>query len=349
MAMPPPEPRPEWLPSGFPPRSFPPGPPASPPTSGPPTSPPPVGRGRLLAAVAAFVALILLAAGLFAATRGNGDDEAQLSTGTSLTVPDTSIPTFDLPSTTAATTPPSIEPVVTSAASTSTRAAPASAAAGLLEVSPATLVLPKADATAGATRGTLTLRNVGGSPLTFAVQPTVVGLTAAPTKGNLGPGASLAMTVNLDASRVPGEGPFSGMLNFSGSGGSREVQVQSMTGRPPDFADDVGEPCPVPSPTCSRQIKLAPPSPSEPSPSPCNTPWAYAVTITDQSQITNARAIARRGVANADALLQQAAGTNIFVSNSFSPLPKGTGLRFALAATDVHGFERRLPEQTITC
>ena len=349
MAMPPQDQRPEWLPSGFPPRSFPPGPPATAPGpagAGLGPSAPGGGRGRWLAAIAALVALILLAAGLFAATRGgDDDDEGQLATGTSSTAVDTSVPTFDT-STTAVqpATTASIAPVTTAAASTTT---PTTVAAGVLEVAPATLVLPKTDATAGATRGTLTLRNSGGAPITFTVQSSTTGVTAAPTRGNLAPGASIGLTATLDASRIPTEGPFTATLSFGGSGGARTVPVTSTTGRPPEFTDNVGEACTVPSTTCSRQIRLAPSS--DPNPTPCNTKWAYAVTITDQSQITTARALARRGIANADAGLQQAAGTDIFISNSFDPLPTGTVLKFALEAVDVHGFARRLPEQTITC
>jgi hypothetical protein len=349
MAMPPQDQRPEWLPSGFPPRSFPAGPPESAPAPAPVgATPPAAGRGRWLAAIAALVALILLAGGLFAATRGgDDDDEAQLATGPSSTEADTSFPTFDTSTTAPAVeTTVSIAPVTTAAA-TSTTAPPSTAAAGLLEVAPSTLVLAKTDATAGATRGTVTLRNVGGSPLTFTAQSNVAGLTAAPARGNLAPGASAGVTVTLDASRIPAEGPFSGTVSFGGTGGVRTINVSSTTGRPPEFTDNVGETCATASTTCSRQIRLDT-NPSAPNPSPCNTAWAYAVTITDQSQITSARAIARRNVSNADALLQQAAGTNIFISNSFPPLGSGT-LRFALEATDVHGFTRRLPEQTIAC
>lgn len=347
----PPEQGQQWLPSGFPPRSFPPGPPASNvPTEGPAATPAAAGRGRWLGAIAGLVALLLLAGGLFAATRGGGDDDdEQLATGPTSSEPDTSVPAFDTTTTAvvAATTTPSIEPVTTAPAQTVTTPPPNAPAAGVLEVSTGTLVLPKTDATVGATRGNVTLRNVGGSPLSYTVQSSVPSLTAAPARGNLNPGTSLTLTVNLDAARIPTEGPFSGTLSFGGTGGARTIQVTSVTGRPPEFTDNVGESCTVASTTCSRQIKLGDPA-GQANPSPCNTPWAYAITITDQSQITSSRAIARRGVANADAALHPAPG-NIFVSNSFSALPPGTVLRFALEAIDAHGFGRRLPEQTIAC
>lgn len=350
----PPEQGQQWLPSGFPPRSFPPGPPASPMPSGSGVAPAPAGRARWLGAIAGLVALLLLAGGLFAATRGGDDeDDAQLATGPTSSEPDTSVPTFDTTTTTTApvaaatTTQPSIDPVTTAVAQPSTTPPPNSPSAGVLEVSTGTLVLPKTDATVGATRGTVTLRNVGGSPLSYTVQSSVASLTAAPARGNLNAGTSLTLTVNLDASRIPTEGPFTGTLSFAGTGGSRTIQVTSTTGRPPEFTDNVGETCTVASTTCSRQIKLGDPA-GQANPSPCNTPWAYAITITDQSQISSSRAIARRGVANADAALHPAPN-DIFVSNSFSPLPAGTVLRFALEAIDVHGFGRRLPEQTIAC
>lgn len=331
----------DWLDSGFPPRSFPPG-----------GAPPPVavvaparrrGRGRWLAAAAILVALLLLAGGLLLANRDGGGGRT-VAAGTSSSDAATGVPAFDS-STTVAVTPPSIEPVSSTATSAATTIA-TGPAPGVLEASATALSLPKTDATVGVSRGTLTLRNAGASALTYAASSNSPGLSAAPPRGTIGPGASATVTVTLDATQLR-EGPFTGTLTFAGSGGSRGVQVQSTVGRPPDIFDGVGEACAPPSPSCSRQIKLAPTTAADAS--PCNTPWVYSVLIKDESQIQSARANARRGVANADAPLQRGGTSEIFLSEPMAPLGTGITLRFVMEAVDQYGYGRRLAEQTITC
>lgn len=128
------------------------------------------------------------------------------------------------------------------------------------------------------------------------------------------------------------------------------MQVRSTIGRPPRIIDNVGEPCPAGPTRCSRQIKLAPPTRNDAS--PCNTPWAYAVTITDQSPV-QAQAVARLGAGRADAVLAAAARSgpqkDIFVSRPMAPVPAGTELRFSIEAVDQLGFGARLAEQVISC
>lgn len=347
--------KPEWMPNGFPPRSFPPGG-ALPPPEGPPPvrTPKGGGRGRWLAAAAAFLAVLLLLVGLLVARSGDdgGDD---LAAGTSTSALDATVPSFDVGSTTLAP-PPSIEPVATTVGAVGATTTPATGGvvpagdpalpAPVLEPSLTLLALPKADATSGAARGTLTLRNSGGSPVTYTITSSAPGLSAAPTRGFLTPGGAATITVTLDGTRVEAEGPFKGTLTFSGAPAVKAVQVQSVVGRPPTITDGVGESCQT-STRCSRQIKLAPSS--DPSPSPCNTPWLYSVLITDQSKIQMSRAIARRGMANADAQLRRGGTSDIFQSEAFAPLPAGTILRFAIEAVDEFGFGRRLAEQTIAC
>jgi hypothetical protein len=280
------------------------------------------------------------------ATRGDDDSGPSLATGTSTSAPDTSIPTFES-TTTAVATVPSIDPVSTTVAGvTTTGAAGGPPTAGVLEPDLTTLLLPKVDATVGAARGAVTLRNTGSAPLTYTAQSSSPGLSAVPARATIGPGGSAAVSVTLDGTRVDTEGPFTGTLSFVANGASKAVQVQSVVGSPPQFADNVGEPCPLPTTLCSRQIKLAPSA--EPSPSPCNTPWLYSITIADQSRIQTARVIARRGTGNDDTLLQRAGG-NIFQSNPYKALDPGTVLRFSIEAVDEHGFGLRLPEQTIAC
>lgn len=333
---------PGWLPSGFPPRSFPPGAEVPPPP--PPMAKRSRGRGRWLAAAAALLAVLLLAGALLATRDEGGDPE--LSTGPGTTVVDTSNPTFDSSSTVLAPLP-SIDPVSTTTAGTSTTAESAAAGPGVLQPSLGLVTLPKADGDAGAVRGPLDLRNTGGSEVTYTTSSSTPGLSASPARGAIGPGGSATVTVTLDGARVSAEGPFTGTLSFEGGGATKEVKVQSTVGRAPVILDNVGEACPRPSTTCSRQIALAPTS--TPDPTPCNTPWLYSVTITDQSRIQSARAVARLGLANADSPLRRGGSTDIYQSDPMVPVPAGTALRFALEAVDELGFGRRLPEQTIAC
>jgi len=305
---------------------------------------------------ALLVALLLLAGGLVLARRDNGG--ARLSTGasTSSSVLDSFGPATD-PSTSVVDTLSSIDPVNTPSPTTATGSGtgtgtgapgstpPGTAGPGVLEPAVATVALPRTDATAGASAAPLTLRNTGASDLTYGTQSSSLGLSASPARGTIAPGASVDVTVTLDASRLAIEGPFTGTLTFDGTGGAKSVQVQSTVGRPPEILDSAGQAC-APSPTCSRQITLEPSS--TPNPTICNTPWAYSVVIRDMSQIQSARVIARFGTANADTPLIRKT-PEVFASNVFGPLPGGVVLRFAMEAVDQFGFGRRLPEQSVVC
>ena len=349
----------EWMANGFPPRSFPPedpGPQAAPPPEGPPaaavaTAPPvaataPPRRGRWVAPLAALIALLLLAAGLLLATRG-GDDDSRVATGTSTT--EAGAPAFEEPTTSVAP-PSSIEPVIPTTAPFVPSTAPTTAPPAVLETSLTTLTIPNVDTTAGPQTGRLTLSNRGRSPLTFSTQPSTALLAASPARGTIPPGGATDITVTLDGSRAATEGPFNGTLSIGGNGGTKVVQVASAIGRPPQIADDVGERCAVVTNRCSRQIKLAPPT--QPDPSPCNTPWAYAVRISDQSRV-QVTAVARVGLGNADTPLTSAAAaggrSDIFISRPMAPLPALADLRFFIEAVDQHGFRTRLAEQVISC
>lgn len=339
-----PEQTPQWMPNGFPPRSFPPGPPA-PPANAPVTERQGGGgRGRWLAAAAVFVALLLLAGGLLLATRDDGGSSVLAANST--TSIETTFPTFD--STTTLLTTTSSDPMSTTAAGATTTTTTANTATpGVIEPSLSTVNLPKADASVGAVRGTLALRNTGGSPVTFTTQSSSPGLSAAPARGTIGPGASTNLTVTLDGARVLNEGPFAGSLTFGGASQPKVVQVRSTVGRPPDIADSVGEACPQPSTRCSRLIKLEPPT--DAASTPCTRPWLYSVVIIDQSRIQSAGVVARAGSANADTQLRRVGTSDTFLSDGFGPLAAGTVLRFAVEATDEYGFSRRLAEQTIAC
>ena len=352
-----PSPPTEWMPNGFPPRSFPPEAPrteAAPPPDqlvvGPAAPPPapvvaPVGRrrSRLIAPLAALAALLLLAAGLVLATRGD-DDGDQVAAGSSTTGVDTSVPE----PTTTVVTPSSLEPV--GATTAQPAATPSTAAPAVLETAQTTLAIPNVDTTAGPQSARLTLRNTGASPLSYTTRSSSSLLAASPARGTIPPSGATDLTVTLDGSKATSEGPFKGTLTIGGNGGTKAVQVTSTIGRPPRIIDDVGESCPTVTTTCSRQIKLAPVNRNDAS--PCNTSWAYAVRITDQSQI-QARAVARLGLGTADAPLASAAAVggprDIFVSRPMAPVPPGTDLRFFLEAADQHGFSTRLAEQVIAC
>jgi len=336
---------PQWQDNGFPPRTFP-VEPAGGVTRQPPTAPR-RGRGRWIAAIAALIALLVLAAGLLLANRGDDDPSDLAAVDTSTTVPDTSVPIFDS-STSLAPTTTMLEPVGTTVAPD---APTTTAAAGVLETSVTALALPKASAGGGVQSARLTLRNRGPSALTYTTESTSPGLSANPSRSTIAAGASAEVTVSLNGSRVTTEGPFTGTLTIGGSGGTKAVQVTSTVGRGPTIAADVGEACTAPSVPCSRQIDVGP-SPA-PDASPCNTPWLYAVTVSDQSQIQSVKAMARKGLANADAALTKAEQpqdrSGAFRSTPMAPVPAGLALRFDIQATDQFGFTTRLAEQTISC
>ncbi len=341
----------EWLPSGFPPRSFPPGGAVTHATAPAAGRPPLLGRGRWLALAAALVAALLVIGVLAVSRDDDGASELASGTGSTTSAVDTSVPGFEETTSAPAPAPaPSIEPVGTTAVgavTTPTAPVATGAPSGALEPSVTTLMLPKTDVTAGASRATFSLRNSGDGALSFTATSSAPGLSVAPSRGDIAPRASVVLTVTLDGARISGEGPFAGTLSFGGSGGAKLVQVQSVLGKPPEFTDDVGEVCVPGSASCSQQIKLAPTT--TPDPSPCNTAWLYSITITDQSRIRSAQAMARVGLANADAPLRRGGSTDIFQSIAFPPLPPGAVLRFAMEAVDELGFGQRLPEQTIVC
>lgn len=344
-------PGPVWMDNGFPPRTFPfetardGGAGVTEPVTGGP-SPRRRRRGPWVAAAAALIALLLLGAGLALANRDDDDsgDLAVDDTSTTVAAPDTSVPTSD-PGTTLEST--------TSTEAVSTTVAPdtSTVAAGVLETSTNELAIPRVNAADGPGTARLTLRNSGPGALSYTTQPSTAGVSATPARGTISPGGMVELVVSLDGTRVPAEGPFTATLTVGGTGGTRTVQVTSLVGRPPAIADDSGEPCSTTNVPCSRQIRLAPPTFGVSS--PCNTPFAYSVNVADQSRIQSVRAVARRGLANADAPLlkrDQQSGTNgVFESAPMIAVPAGLTLRFFIEATDQLGFSIRLAEQTIVC
>lgn len=360
----------EWMGNGFPPRSFP-----NELESGR-TEPRPErvvvgatsvtrtggsggrGLGRWIAAAAVLLALLLLVGGLVLAKRG-GDGANVASRGTTTTAAaDTAAPSFESP--TSVLVPTSIDPVgrstaVDNGSSSTTTAAAATPApapgAGVLETSVSDLAVPKVDATSGPQANRLTLRNTGGTDISYATQSSSAALTASPGQATIPAGGSTELTVTLNGSKITSEGPFAGSVTFDGNGGSKAVRVTSVVGRPPSIYDKIGNSCSVPSPSCSRQIRVA--ATSNPNATPCDTPWIYAVVIVDQSLIQSAKATARRNLANADAALvtggQPRGASGAYVSNAFPPLGAGTVLRFTLEAVDQFGFTVRLAQQAIYC
>ncbi|MEO5679241.1 MAG: hypothetical protein ABIS47_06195, partial [Acidimicrobiales bacterium] len=189
----PPDQRPEWMENGFPPRSFPVEPPrhrgASPVSRGAATrSARPTGRsrGRLIAALAILVALLVLAAGLLLARRGDDGTDAVAVGGTGTTAPDTSI--LDNETTTSLPTTTSIEPVLTPSTGASSTAV-AGSVAGTLEASVGSISLANVDASNGPQVGRVTLRNTGAGALSYTTQSSSPAITASPTRGTIAPGA----------------------------------------------------------------------------------------------------------------------------------------------------------------
>ena len=287
-----------------------------------------------------LVAAVLLAAGLLLARRAG--DDAELTSGSSTTGGGGNPSAFE--DTTSVVTPSSLEPVT--APSTS----PSSARPGVLDTSISTLTIPRADSSVGPQAALLTLRNRGATSLTYTTEFSSAALTASPAQGTIAAGDTVNLTVALDGSKVTAEGPFRARLRIGGTGGAKVVQISSTVGQAPRILDNLGSGCKGGSTRCSTQIGVARSSRTDAS--PCNTPWLYAVTITDQSQV-KAKVVARLGQANADTELLSGGGVGgakeAFLSRPMQPLPSGAVLRFMIEAVDSHGFITRLAEQAIRC
>lgn len=361
MAVPGPEdPEPAWLENGFPPRSFPVEAARAASTArhaggqgSEPFRPRRGGRarrGRWAIGIALILTLLLVGLGLVLTNRRSDDPGDLVAAGTSTTEAATSVPTFD--TSTVATTSPSTTPAVGTTQATDPTTS-TTAGAGVLEASLSALTIAKVDAAAGPQTGRLTLRNSGPSPLSFTTQTSAAGLSASPARATIAPGSATDLVVSLEGSRVPAEGPFTGTITIGGTGGSKTVQVTSVVGRAPVITEDAGESCATTAIPCSRQIKVVATATPSPSASPCTTSWSYAVTVTDQSQIQGVKALARKGLANADAPLlkggQPTGTTGVFQSTPMPPVPGGLTLRFVIEATDQYGFTTRLAEQSISC
>ena len=278
-----------------------------------------------MAVAALLIALLLLAAGLLLVDRGL-DDDSRVTAGTSTSAAPFSLPTFE--TTTTVVTPSSIEPVG------STTAPPTSQAVGVIETSVGTLTIPRVNANTGPQSARLTLRNNGSAALSYTTGSSSKALSATPNEGGIAAGDRAELTVTLDASSVDREGSFSEKLSIGGTGGTKDVQVVSTVGRPPQLTE-------------GRIVDTLSQA------DPCNTQWFYLVEITDSSPIKSARVIARIGRANGDTDLGPAGQPNgasgNYQSAQFDPLPGGSSLRFAIEAFDQHGFGTRSPEQIVNC
>ena len=134
----------------------------------------------------------------------------------------------------------------TTAASTSTTTSSSSTTATTAPPAPGSLArTPSAvDLGAGRTAATVTLRNGGGSPLSWTATPSAPWLLVAPAAGRLGAGAEARLTVTPDRDDLP-EGPAAGAVEVRWDGPSRRVAVDLQVERPPEIGGLSASPNPI--------------------------------------------------------------------------------------------------------
>lgn len=350
----PPQGQEPWMPNGFPPPSF--------VVEAERISSFAGSRGRWLAA-AAILGVILLIAGIALIRRGGGKDNtlatnkttttafgntsSTLSTGSSVLDPTPSLPDAGTtPGTTGGAAAGPTTPTLPGSPTTGATTPGPTAAPGALSVTPGAVTLPK---TAPQT-GKVTLKNSGGSTLSFTAESNFPGaLTANPNTGTLAAGASADISVALDGAKV-GEGAFSGVLTFnSSSGGGQRVTVTSTVGRPPTIGETLGQPCAAETATCTKLIKV---SSSNPADTPCTANWRFAAAVADESQLSYVVAKVTQGVVQtADLKIngQKIGPQGAWFSDENTKIAPGATLKFSIEASDQFSDVTRTTERTITC
>lgn len=189
-------------------------------------------RGLLLALAAAL--LLVLATGAVWWAQGDDDllavdEPSPVATTSALPSPSEEPSSPGPEDTPAATSPspsePASEPTTEPTATTSTE--PTLAVPGDLEVS--TRVL---DLGASGSSGSVRLRNVGGSPLSFTARARSGWLSVERRSGSLDAGGSTDLTVTADRSGLA-EGAHSGQVAVSSAGRTVVVTVRLSVDRPP--------------------------------------------------------------------------------------------------------------------
>jgi hypothetical protein len=210
-------------------------------------------------AVAALVAAMLLSVGVGlgwerspaesspADDQGGGPEVAGAATSTAPTsAPTTAAPATSTSASTSVTT-----------TSTTAPAAPPS-----LAVSPA-----RVDLGSAGTSATLTVRNGGDGPLSWAADPSTPWLRVRPSSGRLDGGGQARLSLSATRDGLP-EGDADARVELTWGGPARSVPVALRVEHPPEISD----------------LTASPPEITVP---PCATTTLVGATVTDESSISS--------------------------------------------------------------
>ena len=221
------------------------------------------GKGRRRTAVAALVAAMLLSVGVGVglgwerspAESSPSDDQGggPVVAGAATSTAPTSTPTTAAPSTSTSTSTS-----VTTSTTTPPPAAPPS-----LAVSPA-----RVDLGSAGTSATLTVRNGGDEPLSWAADPSTPWLRVRPSSGRLDGGEQARLSLSATRDGLP-EGDADARVELTWGGAARSVAVALRVEHPPEISDLGASP---------PQIAVAPCVP---------TTTLVGATVTDESGLSS--------------------------------------------------------------
>jgi RNA polymerase sigma factor (sigma-70 family) len=220
------------------------------------------GKGRRRMAVAALVAAMLLSVGVGVglgwerspaeSSPADGQGGGPVVAGAATSTAPTSAPTTAAPSTSASTS------TSVTTTSTTTPAAPPS-----LAVSPARVDLGSAVGTSA----TLTVRNGGDEPLSWAADPSTPWLRVRPSSGRLDGGGQARLNLSATRDGLP-EGDADARVELTWGGPARSVSVALRVEHPPEISD----------------LTASPPQITVP---PCATTTLVGATVTDESSLSS--------------------------------------------------------------
>jgi RNA polymerase sigma factor (sigma-70 family) len=155
-----------------------------------------------------------------------------------------------------AVTPAAVGAASTTAASTST-ATSSSSTTATTAPAPASLALAPAavDLGAGRNAAAVTLRNAGGSPLSWTAATSAPWLRVAPAAGRLDGGAEARLTVTADRDDLP-EGPAEGAVEVRWDGPAGRIAVDLEVERPPGIDGLSASPDPIRVQPCQPNTAL---------------------------------------------------------------------------------------------
>ena len=214
------------------------------------------GKGRRRMAVAALVAAMLLSVGVGVGLgweRSPAESSPSDGQGGGPVVAGAA--TSTAPASTPMTAPSTSTSTSTSA--TTTPAAPAS-----LAVSPA-----RVDLGSAGTSATVTVRNGGDEPLSWAADPSTPWLRAGPSSGRLDGGEQARLSLTATRDGLP-EGDADTRVELTWGGAARTVAVALRVEHPPEISDLTASP---------PQITVA----------PCATTTLVGATVTDESSLSS--------------------------------------------------------------